>query len=230
MGDVSRPAFIVGLPGEARLIARALGAPLPQIICSGTDPTRIRAAVEQLRHEHVSCLLSCGFAGGLDPAAAAGDIVIADAIVAGRDRRLAVDESIAARLARALTEAGVAYRRGAIAGVDRILASPADKRLIGAGSGALAADMESHVMAEAAGPTPIAVMRVVLDPADRAIPRSVLAALDRNGETRPLTLIAGLARRPREIGALAALAFDYGKARRALVAALRALARAFPPD
>jgi hypothetical protein len=87
--------------------------------------------------------------------------------------------------------------------------------------------MESRAVARTG--LPFAILRVVVDPAERAIPSSVLAALTPNGRLNPLVLIGGLLRRPGEIGALRALARDNTAARASLRRAALALGRALLP-
>lgn len=226
MGDVSRPGFIVGLRREAGLISRPFGQQPPPIFCSGANPSRVAFGIAELRRQGADCLVSFGFAGGLDPSLAAGDIILADAIVTVDGRRFAVDKELTDRIRSALAESRISYRAGMIAGTDRVIASPADKRAIASATAALAVDMESHAMA-AAGDYPIAVLRVVIDPAERAIPALVLNSLDPNGNVQSLKLIARLARQPTKILNLLALAGDSGKARRSLALAAAVLARVF---
>ena len=82
-----------------------------------------------------------------------------------------------------------------------------------------------------AGPAPLytdgglAVLRVIVDPADRVIPASVLGALDDRGKTRPLALIGALLRRPADIPAVLALARDHAAARKSLRRAAAGLGR-----
>jgi hypothetical protein len=83
--------------------------------------------------------------------------------------------------------------------------------------------MESHAVA--ATGLPFVVLRVIIDPADRAIPRAVTAAVAADGRLRPLKLVAGLFRRPGDLAALTALARDNSRARPALGRAAAALAR-----
>jgi len=227
MGDVNRPGFIVGLPLEASLLSRAFGEQVPPIYCTGADPARVPFAVAELRQQSADCLVSFGLAGGLHPALAAGDVILADRVETLAGQGFALDGRLRERLASALDAAGATFHGGVMIGVDRIIATPAEKRTIASASAGLAADMESYDVAAAAGEFPVAILRVVVDPASRAIPASVLGALGGDGNVRPFKLLAGLLRRPAEIGALLALAGDHGKARRSLARAAEALAMAF---
>jgi len=137
------------------------------------------------------------------------------------------DDALAQRICAALDESGCRWSAGLVAGADQALTTPAAKQALSASAGAIIVDMESHAVG-AAG-LPFAILRVVVDPAERALPASVLAAIDSHGRVKPAALMAGLLRRPREIGSLLALARDNGPARTGLRRAAAAVGRAFGP-
>jgi adenosylhomocysteine nucleosidase len=116
----------------------------------------------------------------------------------------------------------MAAHPGMVAGVDRLLATPAQKRALLAATGALAADMESHAVAEAASAAgkPLLVVRAISDAADQALPVAATRFLGQQGEIRPSALIR-VVTRPRELAALLRLSLDT---RRAL-GSLRQVAR-----
>ena len=227
MGDVSGPGFIVGLPSEARLLRHAFGRQSLLVFCSGAKPHLVAAGVAELRRQGANCLVSWGLAGGLDPSLEAGDVVLGSAIATVDGTRLAIDQTISMSLESALGDSAVDVRQGVIAGIDRIASTPNRKRAIAAATGAIAADMESHALAEAAGGCPVAVLRVVVDSANRTIPGSVLEALDGNANVQAMQLLAGLARRPGEMFGLIGLAVDHGKARRKLRRTAAVMAKLF---
>jgi adenosylhomocysteine nucleosidase len=223
MTDMARLGTVTGLPQEGALLRRAFGEAAPPIFCSGADPVRVPAGVAGLIADGCNLLVSFGFAGGLDPVLAPGDIILADRVATSDGRSYGADAAACARIGKALDELQGAWRSGTLAGVDRVLATPADKRSVASKTGAIAADMESHLVA-AAG-LPFVVLRVIIDPANRAIPLAVTAAVAPDGSVRLLKLIAGLLRRPGDLAALAALARDNRRARPALGRAAAALAR-----
>jgi len=79
--------------------------------------------------------------------------------------------------------------------------------------------MESHVVATvgAAHGLPVAAMRVITDPAERALPASAVAAMRPNGTTNTIAMIRSVLTRPREIPALFQTALDALVARATLV-------------
>lgn len=158
-------------------------------------------------------VVSFGFAGGLDPALRPGAVVIGDA-VHGPDGGLAADPAWTAALLAALPMA----RRGVLAGVDLPVATVAAKRALHRRHGALAVDMESHLVAALARAhgVPFALCRIVVDPAQRPVPAAALAAVDASGAVHVPGVLRALAAHPLQLGALLRLAADAFAARRAL--------------
>ena len=114
---------------------------------------------------------------------------------------------------------------GMIMGVTAPVSDPRDKRALHLNTGAIAVDMESHVVATvgAAHGLPVAAMRVVTDPAERALPTSAVVAMSPNGTTNIGAMIKAVLTRPREIPALFQTAFDALAARATLVRGRRLL-------
>ena len=81
-----------------------------------------------------------------------------------------------------------------LAGVDSAVVSPVAKRALRSATGALAVDMESHVAAAFAAQhgLPFAAVRVVCDPAHRALPDLIATALRPDGEVS----FCGVAQQP----------------------------------
>ena len=114
---------------------------------------------------------------------------------------------------------------GVLLGVSAPICDPRDKRALHVSSGAIAVDMESHVVAAvgAAHGLPVAAMRVVTDPAERTLPASAVAAMRPNGTTNIGAMIKAVLMRPREIPALFQTALDALAARATLVRGRRLL-------
>ena len=204
---------LTGLMMEARCL-RGTGA---LVACSGARPERGQAEVARLIEAEVAGLVSFGLAGALDPALRPGDLVVAEAVILPGGRRLEVDAGWRARLG-----AASGAHLGAVAGSDRLLATAAMKREVRERTGALAVDMESHVVAEAAAAAglPFAVIRAIGDPAERALPLTALAFVNPQGRIRAGAVI-GILARPLELAALLRLGLETR-------AALRTLRRAAP--
>ncbi|HUI17477.1 MAG TPA: hypothetical protein VL244_07420 [Alphaproteobacteria bacterium] len=213
-----RIGIVVGMAAEAAEAAApsaALAASLrPLVFVAGRRPGRAQEGARQLLAQGAAALLSFGVAGGLDPTLKPGDAVLASAVTAPDGMAIETDPNWRRRLERQL--AGRA-REGAIAGADRMIATRAEKAALARTSRALAVDMESHQVARAAAAAgvPFMALRVIVDGAERDLPRAALAGLAPDGTTRPFAVVARLLLRPWELPRLAALA---GDSRRALAA------------
>lgn len=223
--SLRRVGVIVGLPQEAAILKRALGKAAPPIVCGGAQAAGAARAAAELVAAGADALLSFGFAGGLDPALRPGDLVVGAGVTAADGTVLATDDALSQRLCAALDAASCRWTAGLVAHADQVVDSPAAKRALCARTRALIVDMESRAAADAG--LPFAILRAVVDPAERALPSSALAALRPNGRINSLALLGGLLRRPREIGTLLALARDNAAARESLSRAAAAAGRAF---
>ncbi|GJE19160.1 phosphorylase [Methylobacterium marchantiae] len=200
---------VTGLSKEARLAT----GPGIEAVGAGGSPERLRTLLAARTEPGCRAVVSFGIAGGLDPALAPGDIVIATGIVSDAGRR-ETDFGYRAALLAALSRAGVRALGADLAGVDAAVMSVEAKAGLRARTGAAAVDMESHVAADFADRhgLPFAAIRVVCDPAGRALPAFVATALKPNGDPDILAVLAALARRPAHLPALIRLARDSGRA------------------
>ncbi len=230
---MNRLLVVTGLVAEAEIIQRAAaglaGADRPRVFCAGPGASVAPAAVaDHARAVRDGAVLAIGLGGGLDPALGVGAVVVADAVVAPGGERLPVDRDWAARTVSILggeaASTDAAVRRSAVAGSDRPARTVAAKRRLRTATGAAVVDMESHVLAAAAAGAglPFLDVRVVLDPAGRAIPSAALAGMAADGGTRPGAVLARLLLRPWQIPGLLALARENATA----LAALRRVALA----
>ena len=200
---------VTGLAKEARLAAgpgvRAVGA--------GGNPDRLRALLAQRCDPGCRAVMSFGIAGGLDPDLVPGDVLVASAIVTPGQRH-AADSLIAEAMLRALEGSGLRVRSATLAGVDAAVLTVAHKAALRRATGCAGVDMESHVaaaFAERHG-LPFAALRIVCDPAERAIPAFAATALKPDGEPDIRAVLSAVARSPSQIGPLIRLARDSGTA------------------
>jgi adenosylhomocysteine nucleosidase len=225
---VSRVGLVVGMMAEAARVRDASAAlpPNEQPLIAVAGGSGARAEALALAAEGVAGLMSFGLCGGLDPALANGDVVLADAVVTPDGREIATDKAWRDRVAARLERRGLLVA-GAIAGRDEILASPRAKAALHAATGALAIDMESHGVARAAmrRGIPFLALRLVLDPADLAIPWAAQAGLGADGEARLAPVLLRLLFKPWELPALLAL----GRANETALDALGGLAADLAP-
>jgi hypothetical protein len=162
-------------------------------------------------------VISVGIAGGLDPSLVPGDVIVATGIAAP-DRRHAASPIVAQRLAARLSSHPKRVILADLAGVESAVMSPGEKHALRINTGALAVDMESHVAAAFAAlhGLPFAAVRVVCDPAHRALPDLVSTALRPDGELCLSSVIRSLWQRPLQLLAMPSLAHDAAEGFRAL--------------
>ena len=200
---------VVGMAFEARIASR-LGVP---VICGG-DGRYLEGSLARAMAAGCGGLISFGVAGGLAPSLKPGTCIIASSILDDEERR-PTDTRWAQRLMRIIPDAV----HGPILGVREPIARARDKSALHRETGALAVDMESHVVARAAAQhgVPLAAIRVVVDPVERTIPRSALAGARSDGSIDPLAVIRSLARYPRDLLGLVRMSLDTRAARATLV-------------
>ncbi len=207
--DARRIVAVTGLAIEAR-IAGGQGV---RTIAAGGDRRRLESALEREFSRGVTAIISIGIAGGLVATLKPGSWVIADAVVT-RTARWPVDAAWAMTMRQRLRGAV----RGDLVGMDTVVASPAEKRALGAETGAIAVDTESHVVAEFAAThgIPFVAFRVIADPLARAIAPAAIRGMRPDGSVNPRAVLGAVARAPRQLPALLRNAVDARKAFRAL--------------
>ena len=213
-------AAVTGLAAEAR-IARRIGW---RAVAAGGDPERTRCAIAQLVADGAGALVSFGICGSLDPALGPGALILPQAVASEGGRHRRVDAALRGALAAALGRAGIAALGGDILGALRAADTPSRKAALNRESGAIAVDLESHLVADAAAAAglPFAVLRAVADPAERAVPPAAIIGLDASGRPALGRILRSLAAQPRQLAALLQLARDT----RCALAALRRAAEA----
>jgi adenosylhomocysteine nucleosidase len=209
-----RPILIVtGLVQEARIAA----GPGMTVICSSSDPRQLRALLTVFDPSTIRGVISFGVAGGLDPSLKSGDVVVATEVVAGDARwlaGLALNEELIANVAMGRRR----VVRGGLAGAEEVVAAQARKAALWIQTGASAVDMESHIAAAYADEAglPFAALRVISDPAHRALPALARHALKPNGEIDLRKVLRGVARNPRALRALVSTGIDFNRALKSL--------------
>lgn len=193
--------MIAGMQREAACIA-AEGV---IVLCSGANSTQLRTSLDDLSAQEFGAVVSFGLAGGLDPALRPGDCVVADRIVAA-DAFFPTHPGLATALAETARTAVL----GPIAGVEAPIMDGAAKAALAAGSGARVVDMESHIAAAFARRRniPFGALRVVSDPATRALPPLAARAITPTGEIDGGYIAQSLLREPGQIVGLIRAGLD----------------------
>ena len=209
-----RPVLIVtGLVQEARIAA----GPGMTVICSSSDPQQLRALLTVFDPTTIRGVISFGVAGGLDPTLKSGDVVVATEVMAGDARwlaGLAFNEDVIASVALG----GRRIVRGRLAGAEQVLAASHVKAALHSETGAAAVDMESHIAAAYAAEAglPFAALRVISDPAGRALPQLAMSAIKPNGDIDLHKVLRGIVRNPLMLLDLVSTGIDFNRALRSL--------------
>jgi adenosylhomocysteine nucleosidase len=202
-----RPIVIafVGMAFEAKIAA----GPGVQVVCR-TARRELETLAENAAEQGYRGIISFGVAGGLAPNLRTGDWVVASTILEAQTAT-ATHASWSRRLVNAIP--GACY--APILGVDVAIAEPAVKRELHNATGAVAVDMESHVVARlaAAHGLAFAAVRVVVDPADRALPPAALLSMAPNGRADIGAIVRDVIARPSQLSPLARVAVDAFAAR-----------------
>jgi adenosylhomocysteine nucleosidase len=171
---------------EARFFTPPKGV---TIRVTGMGKRNARAACQEaLSQGTARAVLTCGFAGGLDPALSRGTIVFS------QDAPLPIHQHL--------------RRAGAVPVQffcsERVLVTARQKSELRQFSSADAVEMESGVICATCleKGVPSAVVRVILDLAEEDLPLDFNAFMDAHDRISHSRVIWGLARRPRQIGAL----------------------------
>src|SRR5580658_1529699 len=163
-----RPLVIafVGLDFEARIAA----APGVQVVCR-TAGSELEAIADSAVRQGYRGMISFGVAGGLASQLRAGDWIVASSI--REEHTVRQTDAVWSRKLLGMIDGAI---HAPIVGVDSPIAEPAKKRELHRATGAAAVDMESHVVARVAAKHNLAfaALRVVVDPAHRAVPPAAL--------------------------------------------------------
>ena len=199
---------VTGLQRERRI----LSGPGVEVMTRGGDLDRLAPGIRGI--------ISIGIAGALAPGLQIGTWVVASAVRDG-DAQLPADPDWAGRLIVRLP----AVQRGVLLGVDAIAATAEHKADLQRTSGAIAVDMESHLVARAARRhgLPFAVARVISDAADRTLPPAARVGMRADGGVNLAGVLGSLLARPAQLPALIRTGWEAEQAFRALLRGHRLL-------
>lgn len=176
--------------------------------CSGARPERAETYARSLVVDGCAGLLSIGLAGGLDPGLRPGHVVLSSTVIAPDGAKVPASEPWREALAADLDAADIPFRIGPIAGLDDLVRLAETRRALLSGTGAIAADMESHAVMRiaAASGLPFMAVRIVADIAGDDLPRAAEQALAPDGGISLAGLACGLLSRPGDLGGMLLLA------------------------
>jgi adenosylhomocysteine nucleosidase len=205
---------VTGMRSEGKLLRRRC-----EIIVAGSDsstlPEKLQAAIDR----GARAILSFGICGALSPEHTVGTVVVGTEVVSGSERWRADDV-----WANALTSA-CHPTSGVVVGSDSILLTEDAKAALHEQTGAMVADMESHIVARVATQRglPFAVLRAVSDDAHHALPPAAAFGLNREGRIDYSAVLLSLLDEPSQWRALIRTARDTNTAMKALLSCLERL-------
>lgn len=199
---------VTSLALEAR-IARGPGVSV--VLCN--QSSHLGARLEAAIAPGVSGIMSFGIAGGLAPNLFAGDCVVASRVRIGKDF-IATDRT----WTKCLLDAIPGAIHAEIVGVDALLMNPLEKGRVHAQTGAVAADMESHIAAKIAFAhrIPFAACRIIIDAAHRTLPAAAAVGLRQDCTPDVFAVFRSVLQKPSQIPDLVRTALDARIAGRAL--------------
>ena len=191
----------------------------PVIVASvGGRAAGVRDAVRRMKDIGCQGIVSFGIAAGLDRVAASGDLVIGATVELPTGDLIKADSEWRAQLRQMLKIDMIPASQGPILGLDDVVGSSLGKVRLHATTAAMAADMESHIVALEAkqAELPFLVVRAIADGFDRDLPSAAYDALSPDG--RPLIgrVLLRLLFRPHQLPALIRVARDTSKAMKTL--------------
>jgi hopanoid-associated phosphorylase len=182
-----------------------------EVLAGGGAPDRLAADLAD-KAPRAAGIVSFGMAGALDPNLKLGQWVIGDHLAG--TFACACDPTWVAALAQRLPGArvGVSYCDG------RLIGDPAEKRALAASHDAVAADMESHIAAEAAARCglPFVVLRCISDEADDRLPPAIAVAMRPGGGLALGAVLGSILARPGQLPALLGTLTRFSRAYAAL--------------
>jgi hopanoid-associated phosphorylase len=204
---------VTGLASEARIAA----GPGIEVVCSGCDPARLRAALAGLVRNRYRAIISFGISGALDPSLKPGQVIVATEITSDAGA-WPVAASLARTLAERLSSLGQTITCASLVGVNAPVIEAGSKALLRQRTGAASVDMESHVAASFAAEAgvPVCAIRVISDPAHRNLPPLATQAMRADGRLNVPAVMASLVRNPSQIPLMVRAGRDAGSAFAAL--------------
>jgi adenosylhomocysteine nucleosidase len=183
-----------GLAAEARLAARSAHV---TAVAGGGDETRLKSLLERSVDEGARGIISFGIAGGLKPDLVSGTCVVGTMVICGDGHSHPTDTTWTRHLSDHLPGAEL----GPIAGCRTAIAAPNAKRTLFEATGAIAVDMESHVVARIAGERklPFAVLRVIADTSVQRLPPAAIVGLKPDGTPDIIAVLRSLKAEPSQL-------------------------------
>ncbi|OPL16644.1 MAG: hypothetical protein AVO38_07555 [delta proteobacterium ML8_D] len=231
---------VAALPAEAGVLTRVTDMIMERSSAKGKIIIRksgIGMQSARIQAEYLAdiseLLVSFGISGGLNPLLKAGDLILADLVMAWNNdlhelsqtqvmpATFRADERITNYIAEKFQENIIHFYRGPILCSSKPISTATSKLSAHRLTGALAADMESKAICEVAAEAgiPFFCLRAVCDPASQTVADFFPAMLDKQGNPRIGHILAHLVRRPWLLRDMIRMASQFRRALFALEAA-----------
>jgi adenosylhomocysteine nucleosidase len=184
---------------------------------TGIGYSKMKRTVEFCIKEYQPELcLNIGYCGALTPGLSLGQLVIADSVIYENTGTAIPTDSntFSKKIDETCKDTQVKFQKGIILTVDKVVSGPHEKAFLGTKFGAIALDMESAGLANAASAskTPFAIIRAVLDPMDMHLP-----SFTDDDSTNSINMaIKNIINKPQNILALPQLHYCASEARQTL--------------
>ncbi len=203
----------------------------PLIRISAARKKMAQAAVTDLVNAGAEMLMSFGYAGGLEPGYGAGTLLLPKKVISADGKYHMTDPCAHGALAQILSQgqSNAVFSDGAIFGSDDPVLTAARKQDLYRRTGAVAVDMESHIMAQAANEAglPFFVLRAISDPPGLEMPPQAMSVIKENGRIDIPALSWHLATHPWQLGVFIKMGGGAGAAAKALSQGLTAASSFF---
>ncbi|MBU6268032.1 MAG: phosphorylase [Sphingomonadales bacterium] len=203
-----KPLLVVtGTKREAQTIA----GPGVLTVAGGGNRARLMEALDRLAPQ--SCgVLSYGMAGALSPDLRLGEWIVGTGVTG--EWQGDCDGAFGIALAQRLRTGRRLPPQGLVHASDALIATADEKAELHAMTGAIAADMESHLAGEAAARHGLrfAVLRCISDEAAACLPPAVAVAMKPGGGLAPGAIVWSLLTRPGQIPALVRTTRKFNRA------------------
>ena len=175
---------------------KAIAKDRPLIICAAGTVEGAKRAAKDLIEQGANHLVSFGLCGGLAPDIETGDLIMPKAVMM-EGETLSLDGDWFEKISSDLPYA----KTGKLISVNEAVTSPQAKALLHEQSGAMAVDVESFAVMQAAKAhnLPSLILRAVLDPSHQTLPEAALRGVNANGETQIWPVIKALIRHPQDL-------------------------------
>jgi adenosylhomocysteine nucleosidase len=204
-----------GLQRERRIVA----GPDVEAVAGGGDHARLEAVLDRLA-TGANGIISIGIAGALAPGLRPGSWIVANAVFDDGEP-VPTDPAWTGRLAARLPGAA----RGLLLGANAMVAEATQKAALHRTTGAVAVDMESHIVARVARRhrLPFAAVRVISDAAHRTLPLAARVGMKSDGRMDLPAVLRSLLANPGQLLDLIRTGLEAERAFRALLRGYRRL-------